>query len=104
MKDLTTSEEFASFTKDNKLAIVDFSATWCGPCKQLAPKFEELSQEIKNISFAKVDIELLPSVAEELDVEGVPTLVLFKDGKEVDRQVGAIGKTALKAWLTKSSI
>lgn len=103
MKDLDTNDEFISFTKDNKLALVDFSATWCGPCKQLTPKVEELSQEMTNISFGKVDIEILASVAEEFNIEGVPTLVLFKDGKEVDRQVGAIGKTALKTWLTKLS-
>jgi thioredoxin 1 len=103
MKELKTQEAFETFVKESKLALIDFGALWCGPCKKLVPTIDELNEELTDISFAKVDIDVLPSVTEDFEVEGVPTLVLFKDGKEVDRKVGAMGKTALKIWLLKAN-
>jgi len=71
------------------LVIVDFWASWCGPCKMMAPVFEEISKDFEGrLKFAKLSTEESPSVAQENEVRGIPCLIVFKDGKEVDRIVG----------------
>lgn len=80
--------------------LVDFFATWCGPCKYVGPIVEQLAEELSGkVAFAKLDIDESPEVTMKYGIEGVPTLVLFKDGKEIDRVVGAAPKPALKGWL-----
>lgn len=81
------------------VTIVDFWAEWCGPCRMLGPVFEELSGEMGEIKFAKVNISENEELAQKFGVMSIPTLILFKDGKEVDRMMGAIPKENLKAWL-----
>jgi len=102
MKTLESVDEFKTFIKDNSEVLVDFFAEWCQPCKILSPTLEALSEEFENIKFVKVDIDTLESLAEEFNVEAVPTLILFKDEKEVTRQEGALGKAALKKWIKGS--
>lgn len=80
--------------------LVDFYATWCGPCRMVTPILEDLAGKLDKISFVKVDIDESPDVAEKYAVAGVPTLVLFKNGDEVDRKVGAHPRPALEGWLT----
>ncbi|PWA90624.1 thioredoxin H-type 1 [Artemisia annua] len=72
-----------------KLGVVDFTASWCGPCRVIAPVFEELAKKFSGVVFLKVDVDELKSVAEEFKVEAMPTFVFLKNGKEVDRMVGA---------------
>jgi len=72
-----------------KLIVVDHFGTWCGPCKRIAPQFEELAKNNTNVIFLKVDIEACPSVAEENDIQALPTFVLYKDGVERGRVEGA---------------
>lgn len=83
----------ASYTQHVKegLVLVDFYATWCGPCRQIAPAVEDLSakQEYSKVKFLKVDVDELPEVAEKEEVTSMPTFKLFKDGKVVEVTVGA---------------
>src|SRR5581483_9176715 len=81
--------------------IVDFTATWCGPCQRLAPTLETLSKELAGkATFVKVDIDESPNLAEQYGVEGVPTLMIFKGGEAVDRMVGGAPKPAIVGWLS----
>lgn len=80
--------------------LVDFFANWCGPCKALTPILDELSQEMgEKVTFAKLDIDEGGSSASKYQVTSVPTLILFKDGKEIDRLVGLREKDDIKAMI-----
>lgn len=85
-------ENFNDLIK-NKV-VVDFYATWCGPCKMLGPVFEEVSKE-SDIEFVKVDIDNHEDLCREYKVMSVPTLILFENGKEVRRNIGFIPKEKL---------
>lgn len=100
MKKLNT-ENFKDETKEGKV-IVDFWAEWCGPCKQLGPIFKDLSEEIEGVTFAKVNVDEQGEVAQEFKVRGIPTMVLFENGKEVDRIVGFVPKESLKQKIEKA--
>ncbi|XP_075493699.1 thioredoxin H2 [Primulina tabacum] len=73
----------------NKLMVVDFSASWCGPCKFIEPVFHEMSAKYTDVDFVKIDVDELSDVAREFGVQSMPTFVLLKQGKEVDRIMGA---------------
>jgi thioredoxin 1 len=90
-----TEENFKAYMKKDKV-VIDFWADWCGPCKTLGPVFEELSKEIKTVHFAKVNVDDSGNLASEQGVRGMPTLILFKNGEEVDRIVGFNSKESLK--------
>ena len=100
MENLTTKNIKEYITKGN--VAIDFWATWCGPCKMLGPVFEEISKEIKNVKFAKADIDEVGEEAVELGVRGVPTIILFKDGKEINRIVGFLPKEMLKKQIRET--
>jgi thioredoxin 1 len=87
--------------KGKGLVIVDYWASWCGPCRIMGPRFEELSNEMKEVKFGKLSTEEAPEVAQQFEVMSIPTLILFKNGKEVDRMIGALPKEYLQAWLKK---
>lgn len=86
---------------DNELPVlVDFGATWCGPCRQLGPVIAHASLKYEGrIKFGKIDIDQSPRLAREYDVDGIPVLVLFHKGEEIDRSVGYRSLSALSAWL-----
>lgn len=69
--------------------MIDFSATWCGPCKMIAPLFKELSESISNVVFLKVDVDENPDTAAKYTVSAMPTFVFIKKGEVVDRLMGA---------------
>ncbi len=79
--------------------LVDFWAQWCGPCLQVAPALEELSDEIDGLTIAKLDIDSNPMVPTRFGVRGIPTMVLFKDGEAIATKVGALPKGAISDWL-----
>ncbi|KAL2552327.1 Thioredoxin domain-containing protein [Forsythia ovata] len=80
---------FNSSKQLNKLIVVDFSASWCGPCKFMEPVFNDMSSKYTDVDFAKIDVDELSDVAKEFAVQAMPTFVLLKQGKEVERVVGA---------------
>ena len=82
-------------------AIVDFYATWCGPCKMLSPVFESVSEEIKDIKFIKVDVDKFEELCRNYKVMSVPTLILFENGKEVKRKIGFIPKEQLIKFINE---
>ncbi|KAK8953233.1 Thioredoxin H1 [Platanthera guangdongensis] len=71
------------------LAVVDFTATWCGPCRMIAPIFADLAKKFPNVLFLKVDVDELKSVAQDWAIEAMPTFIFLKDGTIVDKIVGA---------------
>jgi thioredoxin 1 len=92
----------ANFDKDvlrsDKLVVVDFWAPWCVPCKTLAPTIEKLSEELRGrVRVSKCNVDDNPDLATDLSILNVPTLVMFKDGKEIGRMVGINSKTAIES-------
>ena len=88
---------FEKEIKANKLIVIDLWAEWCGPCKAMGPTFEELSKEMKNITFAKLNVDENSNIASELGVMSIPTFLIFKNGKEVGRIIGANPKSSMKS-------
>ncbi len=82
---------FHELIGQNKPVLVDFKADWCGPCKTMVPILKEVKQQFKDkISIIKIDVDKNPSVAAKYQVRGVPTLILFKQGKSVWQQSGVV--------------
>ena len=85
----TNTKEFENTLKENKVVLVDFYATWCGPCKMLSPILEDVATELpENAVIAKLDIDESLDTAKDYNVMSVPTMIIFKDGKEVERLIG----------------
>ncbi|GMJ04179.1 thioredoxin 2, THIOREDOXIN H2, Arabidopsis thioredoxin h2 [Hibiscus trionum] len=78
-----------SVKDSSQLMVIDFSATWCGPCKFMEPAFNAMAAKYTDVVFVKLDVDELPDVAQEFGVQAMPTFLLLKKGKEVDRVVGA---------------
>lgn len=84
---------FNNIINSNKLTLIDFHATWCGPCKVLAPTLREVKQDLKDsIKIIKIDVDKNQSLAAKYQVRGVPTMMLFKNGKQLWRQSGVLQK------------
>lgn len=83
------------------LVVVQYFATWCGPCKMLKPVLESISTEMEEVKFWRVDIDLFRNQAIEAGIRSVPTVVLYKDGEEVDRQSGYQPKERVAAWMNQ---
>ncbi len=99
-----TKESFESeVLKATKPVLVDFFADWCGPCKMMAPVIEEIAGERDDVEVGKLDVDSETEIAGRYNVSGIPTLILFNNGEEVDRQVGFGGKAAIEAMLDKAS-
>jgi len=83
--------------------LVDFWAEWCGPCKAIGPALEEIAGELAGkVTVAKVNVDENPVTPNNYAVRGIPTLILFKDGKPAATQVGAMPKGQLKSWIERS--
>lgn len=96
------SSQFNEVT-ESKLAVVDFNATWCGPCRMLGPVFEEVSDElVGKADFFAVDVDENQSLAIKNGISSIPAIVLFKNGEIVDRQVGFVPKAQLVAFVERN--
>ena len=85
-----TDQEFSEvINNSHKLVVVDFFADWCMPCLMLAPIVEELADNMKDVKFAKINIDDNRELASKYEVRSIPCLIIFKDGKEVDRIIGS---------------
>ncbi len=99
-----TDATFDAEVKNSDIpVVVDFWAEWCGPCKQIGPALEELSNELDGkVKIAKVDVDENPHSAAAMGVRGIPALFIFKDGQVVSNRAGAAPKAALQAWIKDS--
>ena len=107
MSELTKAVTDDSFKQDvlesTGPVLVDFWAEWCGPCRTVGPILDEIAKEYEGkLTVAKVNIDDNPMTPNEYSVRGIPTMILFKDGKPVDTKVGALPKSALKDWVARS--
>ena len=95
-------ENFRSFIESNKIVVVDFWATWCGPCRMIAPLLEKLSEN-EGIEVGKVDVDEIDVLAEAFNVTSIPTLLLFKSGKLLGKKVGYMDYESLKNWVLENA-
>jgi thioredoxin 2 len=95
-----TADDFEEELKASIPVLVDFWAPWCGPCKWVSPAVEEQAgTRAGKVKVVKLDIDTAPEIASRYSVQGIPTLMLARDGEEVDRLVGAVPKPDLETWL-----
>ena len=98
--EIKTVEQFNEFIND-ECVIVDFYATWCGPCKMQAPILEELENSRGEVKIVKVDVDNLQDLAKQYAVMSIPTLLLFKNGKLVDKKIGFTSLPLLNEWINE---
>jgi len=95
--DVTSDTFTTAVLQADKPVLVDFWAAWCGPCRMVAPILEELAAELADqLSVVKLDVDAEPSIAAQYQIMSIPTMILFKDGKEVTRVMGAMPKQAIR--------
>ena len=100
LKHINSVAEFDEAVKEG-LVLVDFFATWCGPCKMLSPVLEEVANENPNLSILKIDVDEVGPLAAKFGVQAIPTLILFKDGQQVATKMGYQNKNQLLAFINQ---
>ena len=88
MNHITTKEEFEKLIKENDNVVIDFFATWCGPCKMLSPILEEVAQEVTDVVFVKVDVDEAEELASLFGIQSIPTVAYIKERKLLLRELG----------------
>lgn len=99
---ISSKQEFTEALKHEGLVVVDFFATWCGPCKMIAPLLDKFSQEYSQVKFIKVDVDDLGEIAQEYEVTSMPTIIFLRGGKVVTKVIGA-NPAALKQALSANA-
>lgn len=99
-----TSENFASEVLDSPIpVVVDFFATWCGPCRMIAPVLEAVSEDYEGkVKFVKLDVDESGDIAKDYSVMSIPTLILFRNGEEAAKTVGALGAEELEEFIDEN--
>ena len=94
-------DNFSSEVLENdKLVLVDFWAEWCGPCKQISPRLEELANKYsENLTVCKVNVDENRELAIEYNIRSIPALMIFKGGEKISEKMGALPKSALESWI-----
>ncbi|KAI3636826.1 hypothetical protein MIR68_005093 [Amoeboaphelidium protococcarum] len=95
--EVKSDSEFKEKINSAEIVVVDFYATWCGPCKFISPKVEEFSKKYTKATFIKVDVDTLPNISAEYEIQAMPTFQIFKNGKKVDEVIGADANKLEKA-------
>ena len=102
VKDVSDSSFEADVLKSDRPVLVDFWAPWCAPCRMLAPTVEAVAQNFQGTaSVVKLNVDDNPAVSQRYGIKGIPTLILFKNGKEEERVVGATSKEAISRMIEK---
>jgi len=100
VKHITQAEFEAEVTQATNAVVVDFYATWCGPCRRLSPMLDRLATPLADeIKFVKINVDESPALTQQFQVQGIPTLIFFKDGKATERITGLPSESDLKSKL-----
>lgn len=100
MKYLEKESDFNELIKNEKV-LVDFYADWCGPCRMISPIIEEIAKEDKNLEVIKVNVDNFENIARTYGIMSIPTLMVFKKGKEINKSVGFVNKDEIMKLLEK---
>ena len=100
LKHINSVEEFDNEVKEG-LVLVDFFATWCGPCRMLSPVLEEISEENPQLQVLKIDVDEVGALAARYGIQSIPTIMLFKNGQRVETRVGYQNKNQLLAFINQ---
>lgn len=102
VKEITTQDFNEKVINSSKPALVDFWASWCGPCKMLSPVVDSVSEQYDSVDFYKVNVDEQPELAQEFGIMSIPTLIMFKNGEVFDESVGVAPEAELKAFVEKA--
>ncbi len=95
-----SEDNFKSEVFDSKgLVLVDFWAEWCGPCRQLGPILENVSAQMPDVKFCKVNVDEAPNTAASFEIRSIPCMFLFKDGKQIDSKIGFTSEASVTSWI-----
>ena len=100
--ELTDTSFYRYIEKNDLPVIVDFWASWCGPCQAMAPVFNNIAKQSEGLLFAKVNTEHAQKVSADATIRSIPTVIFFHHGKEIDRISGGLSESQLKNWIVKS--
>jgi len=103
LTNLTDQNFEEEIKKSEKPVLVDFFATWCGPCEVLGPIIEKVAENLSDkVVLAKVNVDQFPITSGKFKIDRIPNVILFKDGKQVDGFIGLMSEEAIKTWLEKA--
>ena len=97
IENVTSAQRFNQIIQENERVVVDFYAPWCGPCKTLGPRLENIAKELTDVIFIKVNTDSLQGLANKYGIKALPTVMMFKNGKQVSKSIGLKSEGELKA-------